>query len=73
MNGRAILAWGILTVTLVALADFNTTQELAVAFALLIFLTTALTLGPVALDHITTLVGGKPYQAPSGQSIIAGS
>lgn len=59
MNGRALLAWGILTIALVALADYETTSSLAVAFALLVFISTSLTLGPAALNHITELVS-KP-------------
>lgn len=52
------IAFGIVFFSLVMLADIPATSEVAVAFAYLILLATALTVGPVAFGRISSLVGG---------------
>lgn len=51
------VAFGIVFFSLVMLADIPATSEVAVAFAYLILLSAALTVGPVAFGRISNLVG----------------
>lgn len=53
-----IVAGGIVFFTLVLFADIPATSQIAVAFAYLILLSAALTVGPVAFARISSLVGG---------------
>lgn len=52
ITGRSIVAWFALLVILSAMSDFQTTQELAVAFAWLVFLSALFVNGPAALNVI---------------------
>lgn len=55
---QRVIAGGIVFFVLVMLADIPATSEVAVAFAYLILLSAALTVGPVAFGRISSLVGG---------------
>lgn len=55
---QRVIAGGIVFFALVMLADIPATSQIAVAFAYLILLSAALTVGPVAFARISTLVGG---------------
>lgn len=57
-SARRIFAGGIVFFTLVILADIPATSEVAVAFAYLILLSAALTVGPVAFARVSSAVGG---------------
>lgn len=55
---QRVVAGGIVFFSLVTLADIPATSKLAVAFAYLILLSAALTVGPVAFGRVSALVGG---------------
>lgn len=57
-GGQRIIAGGIVFFTLVLFADIPATSQLAVAFAYLILLSAALTVGPVAFSRVSNVVGG---------------
>lgn len=54
---QRIIAGGIVFFSLVILADYDQTASLAVAFAYLILLSAAMTVGPVAFGRLSELVG----------------
>lgn len=60
---QRLVAGGVVFFALVILADFDTTASIAVAFAYLILLSSLLTVGPVAMERISTLVGSPPLKA----------
>jgi hypothetical protein len=55
-NIKPIVAFGIVAFVLVTASDFDSTAPLAVAFAGVILLSTALLVGPVAFDRVSKLV-----------------
>jgi hypothetical protein len=59
MSAQRIAAWGVVVFTLIVLAEFDVTAELAVAFAYLILLSVLLTVGPVAFDNLSKMVKAK--------------
>lgn len=67
---QRIAAGVVVFLSLTILADLPATSELAVAFAYLILLSAALTVGPVAFARVSSLVGGAPA---SGSGSHAGS
>lgn len=58
MDTQRVIAGGIVFFSLVLLADIEPLATLAVAFALLILIATAMTVGPVAFGRVSELVGG---------------
>jgi hypothetical protein len=54
---QRIFAGGIVFLTLIIVADNPSTATIAVAFAYLILLSAAMTVGPVAFARISSLVG----------------
>lgn len=49
LTGRGLVGWGVLLIALSAMSDFETTQQLGIAFAWLILITAVLVSGPEAL------------------------
>jgi len=64
-TGKSIVGWFVVLIVLSAMSDFGSTQELAVAFALLIFLTALLVNGPAALKTIQSELNNSA-QSPRG-------
>lgn len=62
---QRIVAGGVVFFSLVLAADIPATSQLAVAFAYLILLSAALTVGPVAFARVSAMVGGKPASSGS--------
>lgn len=56
---RSLLGWGAIFVALVALADFESTANLAASFAWLIFISVLLLYGPTAFGNLSSLFGGS--------------
>lgn len=59
IDTQRLIAGGVVFFSLVLLADIEPLATLAVAFALLILIATAMTVGPVAFGRISELVGAK--------------
>lgn len=51
-----VIAGGVVFFTLIVASDIDATSELAVAFAYLILLSAAMTVGPVAFARVSDLV-----------------
>jgi hypothetical protein len=49
---------------LVVASDFTPTAQLAVAFAYLILISSALVVGPAAFDNVSRMVGARPRSLP---------
>jgi hypothetical protein len=69
---QRIFAGGVVFFALVLIADIPQTASIAVAFAYLILLSAALTVGPVAFGRVSALVGGAPA-SNSGSGSHAGA
>jgi len=57
-------AWIVLAVALTGAAQFDTTSQLAAAFAYLILVAALLWYGPTAFTNINKLIGGTPNTLP---------
>lgn len=56
---RSLLGWGVIFIVLVAMADFESTANLAASFAWLIFISVLLLYGPTAFGNLSSLLGGS--------------
>jgi hypothetical protein len=63
---QRIVAGGIVFFSLVILSDVPTTSSIAVAFAYLILLSAALTVGPVAFGRVSNLVNSPSISTGVG-------
>jgi hypothetical protein len=55
-----IIAGGVVFLALIIVADYDATAPIAVAFAYLILLSAAMTVGPVAFGRVSAMVGASP-------------
>lgn len=63
IGARAIIAWGVLFLTFVAMTDIPATQPVAAGLAWLLFVAILLQYGPAAFATLTTLnTSGTPTQ-----------
>jgi len=66
LSPQNLFGWAVLFVILIALADIDSTAELASAFAFLIMVTVLLAFGPDAFNNITRMLGGSVVAPSSG-------
>lgn len=52
ITGKSIVGWFVVLIALSAMSDFQSTQQIAVAFALLVMLTAILVNGPAAIKTV---------------------
>jgi len=69
MTPQRLAAWGVLAFTLIVLAEFPTTSELAVAFGYLILVSVLLTAGPAAFANLSRMTGGSSDTTGGGHSV----
>lgn len=67
---QQVVAFGVVAFVLVTASDFDTTAPVAVAFAYVILLTTAIAVGPVAFDRISSIVGGASVGGGGGKKKV---
>jgi hypothetical protein len=58
-GGQRVAAFAIVAVSLVILADYDTTAPIAVGFAYLFLLSTLYLVGPVAMSRLQSMIGVK--------------
>jgi hypothetical protein len=62
-NYPPVIAWIVISIALVSMAQFGSTEKLAAAFAWLIFIAILLANGPAAMKNLSTLTATSPISS----------